>query len=1030
MIDPDLSCKEEHRREDVRAASLFGLDYAEVSDDQLTVTVYFLGKAPPAIEKANILLQGGTRVRDVQVVNLRVHRQADPTFDDYMEVKVNKPGDFSTYTLSVVKADEHGHPTGQPLEGFDPRYDEVDFTFKASCPTDLDCKVQLVCPPPQRSEPEINYLAKDYASFRQLILDRLALIMPDWQEVHVADLGITLVELLAYVGDYLSYYQDAVATEAYLSTARERISVRRHVRLVDYAIHEGCNSRAWVTLCLPPTHTGTVPPTDTTVLQFDPKQIYFITAFPGSPATQVLDSTDLEFLPASTYEVFEPLWPSGQIFVYAAHSEIHFYTWGDCQCCLPKGATSTTLVDGWVAAPGTIGGGTTPPTPGTLPAGTAPSPVSGTPHTAPPARTGASAAIALPASDGPPGTVRALHLKAGDVLIFEEVIGPKTGNPADADPTHRQAVRLTRVTTAVDPLYHPDAANPTFGQPIVEIEWAPHDALTFPLCISAQAPPHPPVPGPDPCACMENVSVARGNVILVDNGSSGEEDAGTVPTLSTTERCPTLCKPAEVEILPGVVRPTLQGTPLTFLQPIPPGACSAAEMITQDPRQALPSIWLRSIAPAPECAPGATPPCSLPPLFTFADLADPTGLAESLKPAADPNMQFLSAQLTEATRESLAKWDGSSPLLDPSSGALDPLGTELVADLSAFLETWTPVRDLLESGPDDENFVVEMDNDGHAHLRFGDGQLGRMPDAGTAFEAYRRLGNGPSGNVGAETITYLVLRNERLSGVNIAPRNPSPATGGTAPEPLAEVKMFAPYAFRDVLERAITADDYAALAADNTRRLEERYAAVAAVDPLTDICLSPFRALQAAKGTLRWNGSWYEALVAIDPAGTEDADPALVDEITDYLEPYRRMGHDLEVRPANYAPLDLGLVVCVLPNYLRAHVEAALLDVFSNRVLPDGTLGFFHPDNLTFGEGIYVSKIFAAAQAVPGVQNVKVTRLERFELSEPLPSADVPGEEVPSDGVLHLGPLEIARLDNDPSLPENGRLTLDMRGGR
>ena len=60
------------------------------------------------------------------------------------------------------------------------------------------------------------------------------------------DLGITLVEVLAYVGDYLSYYQDAVATEAYLDTARQRISVRRHARLVDYLMHEGCNARAWV----------------------------------------------------------------------------------------------------------------------------------------------------------------------------------------------------------------------------------------------------------------------------------------------------------------------------------------------------------------------------------------------------------------------------------------------------------------------------------------------------------------------------------------------------------------------------------------------------------------------------------------------------------------------------------------------------------------------------------------------------------------------------------------------------------------
>ena len=54
------------------------------------------------------------------------------------------------------------------------------------------------------------------------MLDRLALLVPDWRERSPADLGVTLVELLAYVGDHLSYHQDAVATEAYLRTARRR----------------------------------------------------------------------------------------------------------------------------------------------------------------------------------------------------------------------------------------------------------------------------------------------------------------------------------------------------------------------------------------------------------------------------------------------------------------------------------------------------------------------------------------------------------------------------------------------------------------------------------------------------------------------------------------------------------------------------------------------------------------------------------------------------------------------------------------
>jgi hypothetical protein len=144
------------------------------------------------------------------------------------------------------------------------------------------------------------------------------------------------------------------------------------------------------------------------------------------------------------------------------------------------------------------------------------------------------------------------------------------------------------------------------------------------------------------------------------------------------------------------------------------------------------------------------------------------------------------------------------------------------------------------------------------------------------------------------------------------------------------------------------------------------------------------------------------------------------------------MGHDLAVQAASYVPLDLGLTVCVLPDYLRGHVEAALVDVFSNRVLPDGRVGFFYPDNLTFGQGIYVSQIVAAAQAVPGVQSVQVARLERYEIGEPAisPRVEPATEEVPPLGVLTIGPFEIARLDNDPSFPENGRLELDLRGGR
>jgi hypothetical protein len=124
------------------------------------------------------------------------------------------------------------------------------------------------------------------------------------------------------------------------------------------------------------------------------------------------------------------------------------------------------------------------------------------------------------------------------------------------------------------------------------------------------------------------------------------------------------------------------------------------------------------------------------------------------------------------------------------------------------------------------------------------------------------------------------------------------------------------------------------------------------------------------------------------------------------------------------------LRICVLPDYQRAHIESALLDLFSNRTLPDGTLGFFHPDNLTFGQGIYTSQIIAAAQGIVGVQEVQLLRLERFEIGEPAPGIEDIREEVPPSSVLALGPFQIARLDNDPNAPENGRLSLELRGGR
>ncbi|WP_223248480.1 hypothetical protein, partial [Sulfurirhabdus autotrophica] len=480
MDSPTLACRIAERRKKLFGNPDWnGMDFVEVSEDQRSLCVHFFGHVPENVTVDNICIEGGRRILDIKAIKVEIERADDPELDDCLRITLDKLGDFSIYRLCLVKkistsvevkalanSAAAGEPQYQPLPGLDPRYACVCFSFKVDCSNDLDCKQEQTCPPEVFPTPEINYLAKDYASFRQLIYDRLALIMPDWQERHVPDLGVTLVELLAYAGDYLSYYQDAVATEAYLETARRRISVRRHARLVDYRMHEGNNARTWVTVC-----------TKTDLDPIAASNLYFITSFPGIKAAsgRVVKAVDLEGVPTNWYEVFEPLVtdPATKYQFRAAHCNMHFYTWGDLQCCLAKGATQATLLD-QVLPPDPVsdaGGGANPE--------------------------GVLSQVAVL-----PQPVRILDLHVGDVLIFEEILGPTTRNPADADFAHRHAVRLTKVTPSLDGL---------LGRLVLEIEWDPEDALPFSLCLSAR------MPAPD-CTRIDDISVAHGNVVLVDHG--------------------------------------------------------------------------------------------------------------------------------------------------------------------------------------------------------------------------------------------------------------------------------------------------------------------------------------------------------------------------------------------------------------------------------------------------------------------------------------------------------------------------------
>lgn len=331
----------------------------------------------------------------------------------------------------------------------------------------------------------------------------------------------------------------------------------------------------------------------------------------------------------------------------------------------------------------------------------------------------------------------------------------------------------------------------------------------------------------------------------------------------------------------------------------------------------------------------------------------------------------------------------------PAAAATAPDAAQAVAvlELSDGEDQWTVLGDVLGAG-DAKAAVVELERDGVAWLRFGDGVDGARPGAGTAFTVTRvRSGTGAAGNVGPGTLSRVVTPLTGISRVS----NPLPAAGGADPEDIETIRRAAPVAFR-VQQRAVTEADWVEVA---QRRAD----------------------VQRAAARIRWTGSWYAAMVMIDRIGGLDvtADPLFLADITAYLDRFRVAGYDLTVRDPIWVPLDLAVKVCVGPEHFRADVERRLRQALGAAVNPDGTRGLFHPDNLTFGQPVFASAIVAAAMAVDGVQSATVTRFQQFGKKST-------GEL--AAGVLAPGDLEVARLDDDPSFPENGRVELDVEGGR
>jgi hypothetical protein len=855
--------------------SLNGIDYLEVldadaptEDMRQRILELHLFK-PAALTRDNIRFEGGVRVVPIR---LESDPEVDVADNTLIRLTVVERGDFSTYTLRLVR----GEDDASPPDDFDPQLSAIDFGFKIECLSDLDCRSARECPLETLPPPLIDYLAKDYAGFRRLILDRLSVTMPEWLERSPADMMVMLAEVLAYAADHLSYMQDAVTSEMYLDTARLRSSVHRHTRLLDYPLHEGVNARLWAAF-----HTAAdlILPRGLPVLT----RVEEEDLAPETPRLLPVETVELAVNAGA--QVFELM---ADTPVLAANNQMAFYAWGDENCCLPRGATRATLVDPdapqqrLLLRPGDVlifEEVTTAAGPASRDHRHAVRLTSVVPE-AEPAVLVTEAALALLQADGLTApqidALRGIGLAHSAAPIRKPDFDAEVEAALGAAAALRLAPRLLRRLPALYRTPQTAVVDPLTGIQVVEIAWQPDDALPFPLCLSTT----------EGGQYVENITVALGNVAAADHGR-------TLPP----EPLPPL--PAD-----GPYRPVLAGGPLVYAAPFDAQDTAARAFAATDPRAALPAVSLFDV-------------------------------------------------------------DG---------------------------QVWWPQADLLASDRFAPEFVVELEDDGRAALRFGGEDNAQAPEDG--MTAVYRVGGGTAGNIGADRLYHVVQLSLDLGALQSV-RNPLPGAGGLPPEPLSKAKLYAPFAFRRQ-ERAVTAGDYAEMA--------QRHPDV-----------------QRAQGTRRWTGSWYTQFVTVDRHGGRAVSPAFEVELRRFLERYRMAGFDLEVDAPRFVPLDIEMDVCVRPGSFAGGVHAALLRTFGAQDLHGGKRGFFHPDNFTFGQPVYLSRIVAAAMAVPGVDWVQVTRFQRWGQDT---------DDYLDEGVLVLGRLEVARLDNDPSLPENGRIVFNVRERR
>lgn len=216
-----------------------------------------------------------------------------------LQLTIAPVGDYSRYTLTLQQA------------GFDPIFAQFVFRFRPGC-FSSNC-TPLPHYEPAEAQPVIDYLAKDYDSFRHAMIAAMMERVPGWQPTSEASLDVVLLDLFSAAADELSNYQDRVMAEAYWPAARKRVSLRRHARLMDYFIHEGNQSSTVLALDFPGAVAYTIPRLQKAWTGSDPRLASTAWFVAGEPQ-----------------------------FVHGIFSSVRLYTWSDA---IPSLATGSIRAD-------------------------------------------------------------------------------------------------------------------------------------------------------------------------------------------------------------------------------------------------------------------------------------------------------------------------------------------------------------------------------------------------------------------------------------------------------------------------------------------------------------------------------------------------------------------------------------------------------------------------------------------------------------------------------------------------------------